>query len=401
MKNSYLTLLALVLSITGFCQVNNAITADKDNTIFSAFTANSNGTGEYLFVGKNAASNNNSVQRALLHFDLSSIPANAVISSATLTVYTDRSAPGATNVELRRVSANWGEGTSDGAELEVAGAAAAPGDATWLQRMFPDTAWATPGGSFSATPSASTAVAANIRSMTAVPFTGVNLVADVQSWVNTPAGNFGWALVSSDENLTASVKRFISRNSTLAAQRPVLTISYTASLPVSLKSFNVTVKDKKAWLQWTTATEINNHYFSVERSSDGLAFSAIGRVNGMGNSTAANAYSFTDVNLAEGKTSYRLAQYDIDGKVKYSPVISVNLSNSGSLIIKPNPVTSVLYTNQASGGIYSIASAAGTTVKKGRLESTGVNVQDLPSGQYWITIQVQGKETMKSSFYKN
>ncbi|TDH20878.1 DNRLRE domain-containing protein [Segetibacter sp. 3557_3] len=401
MKKSYLTVLALIFSVAGFCQANVVLTADKDNTIFSAFTGNSNGAGEYLFVGRNAAANNNSVQRALVHFNLGTIPANAVISSATLTVYTNRSAGGATSVELRRVSADWGEGTSDAAELETSGAPATTGDATWLQRLFPATPWATPGGTYSATSSGSTPVAANIRAMTAVAFTGAGVVADVQSWINNPAGNFGWALVSSDENLSASVKRFISRNSTLAAQRPVLTITYTTNLPVSLKSFTATVKDRKAVIQWSTATELNNDYFSIEKSGDGLAFSAIGRVDGRGNSTAANTYSFTDANLGEGKTSYRLAQYDLDGKVKYSPVISVNLRNAGLLTVKPNPATSVLFVNVANGSTFTITSSAGTTVKKGRVESAGINVQNLPAGQYWIAVQVAGNEPLRSSFYKN
>ena len=87
------------------------IVADRDNTMYS-ISGNSNGLGDYFFAGRSGPLNSNSLQRALLHFDLSSIPAGSVISSATLTLYFSMTAAVSTGVDLHKVTADWGEGTS-------------------------------------------------------------------------------------------------------------------------------------------------------------------------------------------------------------------------------------------------------------------------------------------------
>lgn len=98
MKKIYTVFSFLVLFLGATAQTTVNLQADKDNTIYSAFTGNSNGAGQYLFIGQNAASNNNSVQRALLRFNTSTIPAGSVVTSATLTIYTNMTAPNATGI---------------------------------------------------------------------------------------------------------------------------------------------------------------------------------------------------------------------------------------------------------------------------------------------------------------
>src|SRR5690606_38659659 len=100
-------------------------------------------------------------------------------------------------------------------------------------------------------------------------------------------------------------------------------------LPIQLLSFTAKPIDNKEVLtQWTTATETNNDFFTVERSVDALNFKEIGTVNGAGNSNNAIKYRFSDKNPFAGTSYYRLKQTDFDGKFSYSEIESVFISNS-------------------------------------------------------------------------
>ena len=95
-------------------------------------------------------------------------------------------------------------------------------------------------------------------------------------------------------------------------------------LPITLTSFIGKAVDKNILLNWNTASEINNNYFEVKHSSDGKAFTAIGKVNGSGNSSTAKDYSFADENPAAGTNYYQLVQHDFDGKTSSSAVVAVD-----------------------------------------------------------------------------
>ena len=191
----------------------------KDNTLYESSTGNlSNGQGEHLFVGQ---TDTGGLRRALLAFDLSSIPANATITSATLTLFCSRSAPGsgATNVSLRAVARDWGEGASNAAGEEGAGAAAQAGDATWLHTFFNSSRWTAAGGDFSGTSSATTSVNAE----GSYSWSGSGMVADIQAWLSNPATNFGWGMIG-NEVARQTAKRFSSGESDTP---PQLSVTYT------------------------------------------------------------------------------------------------------------------------------------------------------------------------------
>lgn len=196
------------------------LTAALDNTLYQSETgAISNGQGEHLFAG---TTNNSAVRRALVQFDLSAIPASATITSATLTLNMSKSVAGETNVTLHTVQQAWGEGESDAAGEEGAGAAAAPGDATWLHTFFNTATWTNAGGDFDMTPVATTPVGAS----GAYSWESAALLADVQAWVADPNANFGWLLMG-DESSQGTAKRFDSRENA-AENRPTLSITYEA-----------------------------------------------------------------------------------------------------------------------------------------------------------------------------
>jgi hypothetical protein len=404
MKKLYLSLVSTLSLFLANAQTTVSLTADRDNTMYSSSGATSNGTGEFLFVGQNAGTANNSVQRALVHFNTAAIPTNAVVTAATLTMVVTKSAAVATGVELHKVSANWGEGTSDANGTEGTGAPATTNDATWSHRLYPSTTWANAGGDFSPTVSASQAtVGASIGSATTVTLSGANLIADIQSWVTTPANNLGWLIMSTDESAFPSVKRFISRNSTTTSQRPSLSITYTLPVPVTLKSFSAALRKKDAVITWSTVTEVSNAAFEVEHSEDGARFSALGRILGNGNSTKEQNYSFTHSNISTGKHYYRLAQYDVNGAVKYSQVVVLSSKATMELQLQPNPTTALLTITASSslqGARFSIVSAMGQTVQQGTLIDQKLNVNALASGQYWLNIETAQGETLKGSFIR-
>jgi hypothetical protein len=111
------------------------------------------------------------------------------------------------------------------------------------------------------------------------------------------------------------------------------------SLPVELTSFNSNVSDGIVTLIWTTATEINNLGFEVERKS-GSNFFTIGFVNGNGTTTESHNYSFIDNTVESGSYSYRLKQIDFNGNFEYSNIIQVEVVTPVNYSLEqnyPNP----------------------------------------------------------------
>ena len=111
-------------------------------------------------------------------------------------------------------------------------------------------------------------------------------------------------------------------------------IKPTGTVPVTLLSFTAQLQaNKTVLLNWQTTAEINNNYFDVERSNDGLIFNVIGRVNGQGTSLLPHNYSMLDLHPLDGFNYYRLKQFDFDGHFIYSNVEVVELKNNEAITI--------------------------------------------------------------------
>jgi spore coat protein A len=192
----------------------------KDNMITEENGALSNGAGSWFIAGKNNQGTAGQARRALIQFDLSSIPSNATVTSATLTMTNDRGKSGTQTVSLYRVTASWGEGTSNSNADPGKAAAATTNDATWAYRFYPGTLWTTAGGDFAVAASASTPVG-NSANYT---WTSAQLVADVQQWVTTSSSNFGWIVIG-NEGAKTTARRFHSRT---GVTPPVLQVTYTS-----------------------------------------------------------------------------------------------------------------------------------------------------------------------------
>ena len=118
----------------------------------------------------------------------------------------------------------------------------------------------------------------------------------------------------------------------------------SSPLPVTLTSFSAQAVNHSVVLRWTTATETNNDYFTIERSTNGTEFSEVGRTKGAGTSTIIQNYSYTDIAPITGVSYYRLKQTDINGTTETFNPVAVNMTKTSGLIktimVTPNPFSS-------------------------------------------------------------
>ena len=201
------------------------INPSKDNTLYEYdpdVGDLSNALGFHFFAGKTAM---NALRRGVLAFDIAgNIPPGSTITAASLSANMSKTPTNtAFLMELHKLLADWGEGTSHAPGEEGTGAPATPNDATWRHRFFDTIFWSTQGGDFSATVSASQSVGA----LGQYTWSSAQMVADVQGWLDNPASNFGWLMLG-DEVSFLTAKRFDTREST---SPPVLAITYIVGTP--------------------------------------------------------------------------------------------------------------------------------------------------------------------------
>lgn len=219
MKAKFVVVAVVVASGHAMADVVS-LQASRDNTLYEdSGGALSNGMGEYMFSGLTLQEQR---RRAVVAFELIGVPAGSTVTGASLRLMMDRTVSGDMLHRVHRVTASWGEGTSDADGAEGRGTDSAPGDATWIHRHFPTSPWSTPGGSFVAGASASILVG----DVGSYSWTGPGLVADVQAWLANPNSNHGWVVIGNEAEM-GSAKRFATRESPILAGRPVLTVTFT------------------------------------------------------------------------------------------------------------------------------------------------------------------------------
>ncbi len=201
----------------------------KDNTLIEIISGGhrSNALGDGIYSGRIGHMGGGTRRRAVLAFDLiGTVPAEAEITSVTLTLNLLATVSGDQTLFLHALLADWGEGTSN--DNGGQGSAATPGDATWKHTFYDTDLWSNLGGDYSAVVSASQVVGDN----TGLFYTWgptAQMQADVEGWMADPAANFGWLLLGNESELH-SVKKFASKDHFLDVWRPQLTIEFV-SLP--------------------------------------------------------------------------------------------------------------------------------------------------------------------------
>jgi hypothetical protein len=118
---------------------------------------------------------------------------------------------------------------------------------------------------------------------------------------------------------------------------PRLQITQTCSLPVNLLYLKATPNGSENLIEWATATEFDNSYFIVERSKDGITFTSIAQIPGVGTTNQIQYYDYADGATQRGVVYYRLVQVDINGVTHPSNVVSLNRDGSSLVQLAPNP----------------------------------------------------------------
>ena len=209
-----------------------------------------------------------------------------------------------------------------------------------------------------------------------------NTVTNVVSAVNAPAADFfrSWTLVD-----------------------------FTTPLPIELLSNEATCTDKNVVIKWTTATETNNNYFTIERSIDGINFIDIGTIAGAGNSISILNYSFTDYNSFNGISYYRLKQTDYNGDSKSFTILTAENCNSSQLNVNAfnNQAGNIaILIDSESSGTYTatLFDAQGKKITNKLLETVKgsnnfyMDITNINTGIYFLTIDNGSSITSKKIF---
>lgn len=193
-------------------------------------------------------------------------------------------------------------------------------------------------------------------------------------------------------------------------------VDQSSPLPVTLLAFTAEPEGQQVKLNWVTKTEVNNDYFTVERSQQGLVFEPVVEIDGAGLSTQELRYTALDYNPFAGLSYYRLRQTDFDGKNTYTSLVSVRMGQDAGLLfnIYPNPDDgrdlSLTFSNITGGSIQvKIYSLTGQEMFGLLIPSTPgtefTSVIDLPetlpAGAYFIKIDSDNQTKSQNFILQN
>ncbi len=173
--------------------------------------------------------------------------------------------------------------------------------------------------------------------------------------------------------------------------------SFESTLPIKLKSFKAKNEKNNINISWVTASEINNDFFTIEHSLDGINFTKIERVKGAGNSNKQLNYSVIDNNPKNGINYYRLKQTDFDGTYTYSKIQAVKFeeSENNDIYIYPNPVIGEILNIETKNenSTINLYNCIGEKMKitiTNSLNKHIIDVSELPKGIYFVETIVSG-----------
>jgi Secretion system C-terminal sorting domain len=175
----------------------------------------------------------------------------------------------------------------------------------------------------------------------------------------------------------------------------------SGALPLTLLKFNVTKQNTTAWLNWQTANELNTAYFNVQRSTDAVNFTNVGKVAAKPANGAQNGYSYADdiASLKAGKVYYRLQMTDNDGKFTYSRIAYITINADGiHITLYPNPAHSYfviadyesLDVSKASVVVRDITGRMLINQKFNNTTEQKINIASLSKGLYMVSIVTPG-----------
>ncbi len=160
-------------------------------------------------------------------------------------------------------------------------------------------------------------------------------------------------------------------------------------LPIEMTEFTAQKAGKEVNVFWSTATEKNTDFFTVQRSSDATYFTDLDNVKAAGNSSSEKKYSFVDIKPLPNISYYRLKQVDLDKSFTFSKIVYVNFENEFFSTIYPNPTNGYVdITNCKQFSKLVVQDLLGRLAYKAEVsgESMNVDLSGLPSGEYFLTL---------------
>ena len=181
-------------------------------------------------------------------------------------------------------------------------------------------------------------------------------------------------------------------------------------LPVELTTFSASIFGSRVKLYWTTATEVDNYGFEVQRKElKNIVWENIGFIQGHGNSNSPKSYSFTDANAPAGNVGYRLKQIDFDGRFDYSDIVDVSVGKPTLFSVNQNypnpfnPTTEISYSlpkvSNVTLKVYNTLGQVVATLVNERQEAgrhiVEFNGTKLSSGIYFYSIRTEENVSVK------
>ena len=177
----------------------------------------------------------------------------------------------------------------------------------------------------------------------------------------------------------------------------------SSPLPVKLTNLKaVWVRDVVCGVSWTTASEVNNHYFEVLISKDGVEYLPVAKAFSIGNHNQTHNYYVECENPYDGVSYVKLVQYDLDGKSSQLGVVSLRNAHEATFSIHPNPVSMMATLTYSSKDdthqSYQVLNANGMIVQSGVVsgnETSLIDFSQLPSGIYYFQMYIGGKNVTR------
>ncbi len=183
---------------------------------------------------------------------------------------------------------------------------------------------------------------------------------------------------------------------------PIPVYPSASVLPITLSLFTATLNNTgtEVGVYWVTAAEINNEFFTVQRSENGIEYTQLTEMPGAGTSIFQHTYTYTDMNPLPGVSYYRLKQTDVGGEYQYGAIQSVNnefVQPDNTINLYPTPANQYVYVDlnmfSASSSQIMVVDLTGKVVKtisndlnagKNKIK---LDISELPNGIYFVNMQ--------------
>lgn len=232
-----------------------------------------------------------------------------------------------------------------------------------------------------------------------------NVTSSGSSDITTSGDFYVYGTVSSSGG--SSFTGSYADEATLSSENSSLySLASGGTLPVSFLYVKAEASADNIMIKWATASELNNDFFTVERSKDGVNFEEVATATGAGTSHEVNNYQVEDANAFNGVNYYRVKQTDFDGAYDYSGVIKVMNNAVADVQLKmfPNPAVSEVKIDISSMGsnvMINIIDINGGSVYSGDFDAdftatAEIDLTSLPKGMYYVNLKTDAHSVTKN-----